>query len=73
LPKDYSYTPASVGVFYSHPYKTYNAKLRPLIRKLGFDDTIHIPDSEHHLRHADSLPAAKNGTMAEFTDKVFKQ
>jgi len=40
---------------------------------LGFDDTIHIPDSEHHLRHADSLPAAKNGTMAEFTDKVFKQ
>lgn len=39
---------------------------------LGFDDTIHIPESEHHLRQADSLPAAKSGTMEDFLDQVFK-
>lgn len=38
---------------------------------LGFDDTIHIPASEHHLRQADSLPAAKEGKMAELIDTVF--
>lgn len=39
---------------------------------LGFDDTIHIPPSEHHLRQADSLPAAKGGTIEEFLNQVFK-
>lgn len=39
---------------------------------LGFDDTIHIAAEEHHLRMADSLPAAKNGTMEEFLDNIFK-
>lgn len=39
---------------------------------LGFDDTIHIAAEEHHLRMADSLPAAKNGTMEEFLGSVFK-
>lgn len=39
---------------------------------LGFDDTIHIPQSEHHLRQADSLPAAKDGTMKDFLEKVFQ-
>ena len=39
---------------------------------LGFDDTLHIPESEHHLRQADSLPAAKAGTMERFLDEVFK-
>ena len=38
---------------------------------LGFDETLHIPQSEHHLRQADSLPAAKNGTMQDLLDKVF--
>ena len=38
---------------------------------LGFDETLHIPESEHHLRQADSLPAAKNGTMQDLLDKVF--
>ena len=38
---------------------------------LGFNDTIHIPESEHHLRMADSLPAAKNGTMEQFLEHVF--
>lgn len=40
---------------------------------LGFDDTIHIAPADHHLRQADSLPAAKNGTMAAFLDEVFKE
>jgi len=39
---------------------------------LGFDDTLHIPESEHHLRQADSLPAVKAGTMERFLDEVFK-
>ena len=38
---------------------------------LGFDDTIHIDEADHHLRQADSLPAAKAGTMGEFLDEVF--
>ena len=38
---------------------------------LGFNDTIHIPKSEHHLRMADSLPAAKNGTMEQFLEHIF--
>lgn len=38
---------------------------------LGFNDTIHIPESEHHLRMADSLPAAKNGTMEQFLEHIF--
>ena len=38
---------------------------------LGFDDTIHIDETDHHLRQADSLPAAKAGTMEEFLDEVF--
>ena len=38
---------------------------------LGFDDTIHIDEADHHLRQADSLPAAKAGTMEEFLDEVF--
>jgi len=38
---------------------------------LGFNDTIHIPESEHHLRMADSLPVAKNGTMEQFLEHVF--
>jgi type III restriction protein res subunit len=39
---------------------------------LGFDNTIHIAAEEHHLRMADTLPAAKNGTMEEFLDNIFK-
>ena len=39
---------------------------------LGFDDTIHIAENEHHLRFADSLPAAKAGEMETFLDSVFK-
>lgn len=39
---------------------------------LGFDDTIHIAEGDHHLRQADSLPAAKSGTMEEFLDQVFE-
>lgn len=39
---------------------------------LGFDDTIHIAENEHHLRFADSLPAAKAGEMEAFLDSVFK-
>ncbi|WP_028909062.1 DEAD/DEAH box helicase family protein [Prevotella sp. AGR2160] len=39
---------------------------------LGFDDTIHIAPGDHHLRQADSLPAAKDGTMEAFLDSVFK-
>ena len=39
---------------------------------LGFDDTIHIVENEHHLRFADSLPAAKAGEMETFLDSVFK-
>lgn len=39
---------------------------------LGFDDTIHIAENEHHLRFADSLPAAKAGEMEIFLDSVFK-
>lgn len=38
---------------------------------LGFDDTLHIPEDEHHLRQADSLPAAKAGTLETFLDQVF--
>ena len=38
---------------------------------LGFNDTIHIPESEHHLRMSDSLPAAKNGTMEQFLEHIF--
>lgn len=38
---------------------------------LGFDDSIHISESEHHLRQADSLPAAKNGTLEKFLEEVF--
>ena len=38
---------------------------------LGFDDTIHIDEADHHLRQADSLPAAKAGTMEEFLEEVF--
>ena len=38
---------------------------------LGFDETIHISASDHHLRQADSLPAAKEGRMEEFLDEVF--
>lgn len=39
---------------------------------LGFDDTIHIAENEHHLRFADSLPATKAGEMETFLDSVFK-
>ena len=39
---------------------------------LGFDDTIHIAENEHHLRFADSLPATKAGEMEAFLDSVFK-
>ena len=39
---------------------------------LGFDDTIHIAENEHHLRFADSLPAAKAAEMETFLDSVFK-
>jgi len=39
---------------------------------LGFDDTIHIAENEHHLRFADSLPTAKAGEMETFLDSVFK-
>lgn len=38
---------------------------------LGFNDTICITENEHHLRQADSLPAAQEGKMEEFLDKVF--
>lgn len=38
---------------------------------LGFDEDIHISEADHHLRQADSLPAAKAGTMEEFLDEVF--
>ena len=38
---------------------------------LGFDDTLHISDSDHHLRHADALPAAKEGRLQELVDNVF--
>ena len=36
---------------------------------LGFDDKIHI--SEHNLRLGDCVPAAKEGRMSAFLDKVF--
>lgn len=39
---------------------------------LGFDDTIHIAENEHHLRFADSLPAAKASEIETFLDSVFK-
>lgn len=39
---------------------------------LGFDDTIHIAENEHHLRFADSLLAAKAGEIEAFLDSVFK-
>lgn len=39
---------------------------------LGFDDTIHITEKDHHLRMANSLPAAKEGTMEAFLNLVFK-
>ncbi|WP_249110796.1 hypothetical protein [Prevotella melaninogenica] len=39
---------------------------------LGFDEDIHISEADHHLRQADSLPAAKAGTLEEFLDEVFK-
>ena len=39
---------------------------------LGFDDTIRIAENEHHLRFADSLPAAKASEMEAFLDSVFK-
>lgn len=38
---------------------------------LGFDEDIHIAEADHHLRQADSLPAAKDGIMEEFLDEVF--
>lgn len=38
---------------------------------LGFSDHIRIADSDHHLRMADSLPAAKEGRMQELIDRVF--
>lgn len=38
---------------------------------LGFDEDIHIAEADHHLRQADSLPAAKDGTMEEFLEEVF--
>lgn len=38
---------------------------------LGFSDHICIADSDHHLRMADSLPAAKEGRMQELIDRVF--
>jgi len=38
---------------------------------LGFDEDIHISEADHHLRQADSLPAAKAGTLEEFLDEVF--
>ena len=38
---------------------------------LGFDDAIHITEAEHHLRQADSLQAAKSGTMEKFLEQVF--
>ncbi|WP_231370822.1 MULTISPECIES: hypothetical protein [Prevotella] len=38
---------------------------------LGFGEDIHIAEADHHLRQADSLPVAKDGTMGEFLDKVF--
>lgn len=39
---------------------------------LGFDDTIHIADADHHLRRADALPAAKEGRLQELVDSVFE-
>ena len=39
---------------------------------LGFDDTFYIAKEDHHLRMASSLPAAKEGTMEEFLNLVFK-
>ena len=36
---------------------------------LGFSDTISIP--KHNLKLADTLPAAKNGTLPELLDKLF--
>lgn len=48
------------------------AKFIALRYILGFDDTLHIPESEHHLRQADSLPAEKAGKMERFLDEVFK-
>lgn len=38
---------------------------------LDFNDTIHSPESEYLLRMADSLPAAKNGTMEQFLEHIF--
>lgn len=38
---------------------------------LGFDDTLHIAECDHHLRQADALPAAKEGKLGELVDEVF--
>lgn len=39
---------------------------------LGFDDTIHIADADHNLRQADTLPAAKAGTLQSLLDNLYK-
>lgn len=39
---------------------------------LGFDESIHIDESEHHLRQADSLVAAREGNLDKLVDKIFK-
>lgn len=38
---------------------------------LGFSDHIRIAEADHHLRLADSLPAAKEGRMQQLVDSVF--
>lgn len=38
---------------------------------LGFDEEIKI--EKHNLRMADSLPAAKEGRMADFLDEIYPQ
>ena len=38
---------------------------------LGFDDTLHIADADHHLRQADALPAVKAGRLQELVNSVF--
>lgn len=38
---------------------------------LGFDETLHLSESEHHFRMANALPAAKEGKLKELVDKIF--
>ena len=38
---------------------------------LGFDESLKVDESEHHLRQADALPYAKEGKLQELIDRIF--